>query len=163
VEDSGLPALLRDTQVLSIWEGTTNVLALEVYRAVLRADALPPALEDVRARARAAMHPRLRPAAAAAERAAGRIEAWWAGASARGAAAHEAGARRFALSLGRTFALALLLEHADWSLAHERDARAAEAALRFAAHGVDVLGDADPDPAAQARLALGLAGDAQGD
>ena len=29
VEDTGLPALLRDTQVLPIWEGTTNVLALD--------------------------------------------------------------------------------------------------------------------------------------
>src|SRR5688572_31711663 len=28
VEDTGLPVLLRDAQVLPIWEGTTNVLAL---------------------------------------------------------------------------------------------------------------------------------------
>lgn len=35
VEDTGLPALLRDTQVLPIWEGTTNVLALD---ALLRSD-----------------------------------------------------------------------------------------------------------------------------
>lgn len=32
VEDTGLPKLLRDTQVLPIWEGTTNVLSLEVLR-----------------------------------------------------------------------------------------------------------------------------------
>jgi alkylation response protein AidB-like acyl-CoA dehydrogenase len=30
VEDTGIPRLLRDAQVLPIWEGTTNVLALEV-------------------------------------------------------------------------------------------------------------------------------------
>ncbi len=29
VEDTGLPQLLRDTQVLPIWEGTTNVLSLD--------------------------------------------------------------------------------------------------------------------------------------
>ncbi len=29
VEDTGLPLLLRDAQVLPIWEGTTNVLALD--------------------------------------------------------------------------------------------------------------------------------------
>jgi alkylation response protein AidB-like acyl-CoA dehydrogenase len=34
VEDTGLPRLLRDAQVLPIWEGTTNVLALDVIRAV---------------------------------------------------------------------------------------------------------------------------------
>ena len=33
VEDTGLPRLLRDAQVLSIWEGTTNVLALDLLRA----------------------------------------------------------------------------------------------------------------------------------
>lgn len=34
VEDTGLPALLRDAQVLSIWEGTTNVLSLDLLRAM---------------------------------------------------------------------------------------------------------------------------------
>jgi len=33
LEDSGIPAMLRDTQVLSIWEGTTNVLSLDMLRA----------------------------------------------------------------------------------------------------------------------------------
>ncbi|HQR23690.1 MAG TPA: acyl-CoA dehydrogenase family protein, partial [Steroidobacteraceae bacterium] len=35
VEDTGLPLLLRDTHVLPIWEGTTNVLSLD---ALLRSD-----------------------------------------------------------------------------------------------------------------------------
>jgi len=34
IEDTGLPVLLRDVQVLSIWEGTTNVLALDLLRAL---------------------------------------------------------------------------------------------------------------------------------
>ncbi len=34
VEDTGLPALLRDAQVLPIWEGTTNVLSLDLLRAL---------------------------------------------------------------------------------------------------------------------------------
>jgi putative acyl-CoA dehydrogenase len=33
VEDTGIPKLLRDAQVFSIWEGTTNVLALDLVRA----------------------------------------------------------------------------------------------------------------------------------
>jgi putative acyl-CoA dehydrogenase len=32
IEDTGLPRLLRDAQVFSIWEGTTNVLSLDVLR-----------------------------------------------------------------------------------------------------------------------------------
>lgn len=38
VESSGLPGILRDAQVLPIWEGTTNVLSLDLLRA-LGADA----------------------------------------------------------------------------------------------------------------------------
>jgi alkylation response protein AidB-like acyl-CoA dehydrogenase len=34
VEDTGIPRLLRDAQVLPIWEGTTSVLALDVLRVV---------------------------------------------------------------------------------------------------------------------------------
>jgi acyl-CoA dehydrogenase len=34
VEDTGLPVLLRDSQVLPIWEGTTNVLSLDALRAL---------------------------------------------------------------------------------------------------------------------------------
>jgi len=34
LEDSGIPAMLRDAQVLSIWEGTTNVLSLDMLRAM---------------------------------------------------------------------------------------------------------------------------------
>lgn len=37
IETTGLPSILRDAQVLPIWEGTTNVLALDVLR-VLRHD-----------------------------------------------------------------------------------------------------------------------------
>lgn len=33
IEDSGLPRMLRDAQTLPIWEGTTNVLSLDLLRA----------------------------------------------------------------------------------------------------------------------------------
>ncbi|MFV8258754.1 acyl-CoA dehydrogenase family protein [Bdellovibrio bacteriovorus] len=36
VEDTGIPRLLRDAQVFSIWEGTTNVLSLDMLRAFER-------------------------------------------------------------------------------------------------------------------------------
>lgn len=44
IEDTGIPRLLRDAQVLPIWEGTTNVLALDVLRAVVRDGAGEPLL-----------------------------------------------------------------------------------------------------------------------
>jgi alkylation response protein AidB-like acyl-CoA dehydrogenase len=154
IEDTGLPELLRDGQVYPIWEGTTNVLALEAVRAVVRADALAPALDELRRCARSAQNPALRPPAAAALAAADHLEAWWAGASARGAALHEAGLRRFALTIGRSLALALLVEHAEWALA-QGDGRAAAAARRFARTGVDWLLDDDEPLGATTGLALG--------
>ena len=36
IEDTGLPGFLRDAQVLPIWEGTSNVMALDVLRAMAK-------------------------------------------------------------------------------------------------------------------------------
>ncbi|EQD52686.1 acyl-CoA dehydrogenase domain protein, partial [mine drainage metagenome] len=41
IEDTGLPQLLRDAQVYPIWEGTTNVLALDTLRALGGNDLAP--------------------------------------------------------------------------------------------------------------------------
>jgi hypothetical protein len=81
-------------------------------------------------------------------------EAWIAAASRRGGEHVEAGARRFALTLGRTLALALLVDHAAWALTLERDPRPAAAARRFARSGVDLLGSDDGDPRDAVWLAL---------
>ena len=40
VEDTGLPYLLRDAQVYAIWEGTTNVLALDFLRVCSKENAI---------------------------------------------------------------------------------------------------------------------------
>jgi putative acyl-CoA dehydrogenase len=50
IEDTGLPRLLRDSQVFSIWEGTTNVLSLDVLRAIAKENALTPFFADVERR-----------------------------------------------------------------------------------------------------------------
>ncbi|HEX8908661.1 MAG TPA: acyl-CoA dehydrogenase family protein, partial [Anaeromyxobacteraceae bacterium] len=57
VEDTGLPRLLRDAQVLSIWEGTTNVLALDVLRALAAEGALAALAAEIRRAAAAARDP----------------------------------------------------------------------------------------------------------
>ncbi|CAD5116160.1 DgyrCDS5081 [Dimorphilus gyrociliatus] len=36
IEDTGLPMILRDSQVLPIWEGTTNILSLDVLRCIVK-------------------------------------------------------------------------------------------------------------------------------
>jgi acyl-CoA dehydrogenase len=140
VEDTGLPMLLRDAQVLPIWEGTTNVLSLDTFRALgsggrpfqtLKAE-IDRRLEQVRDGRLAAP---VRIARSALERA----ESWYTRSLAEGNNTLEAGARRFAMTLGRTVELSLLIEHAQWSLDHESDIRSTAAARRFAASGIDLL------------------------
>jgi acyl-CoA dehydrogenase len=149
VEDTGLPALLRDAQVLPIWEGTTNVLSADVLRVVAKEGALPLLLARVAALTEAARDPALAEAGSIALAAARRAAAWISEAG-RDPAAVEAGARRFSLTLGRSFELAALVRHAQWSLDHERDGRARAAALRFAQSGVDLLRAGDDGAAARA-------------
>lgn len=48
MEDSDLPRLLRDCQVTSIWEGTTNVLSMDVWRPIQKEKALPIFVEFVK-------------------------------------------------------------------------------------------------------------------
>jgi len=50
VEDTGLPKLLRDAQVLAIWEGTTNVLSLDMLRAFEKEKGLEAMQADLGAR-----------------------------------------------------------------------------------------------------------------
>lgn len=45
IEDTGIPRLLRDAQVFSIWEGATNVLALDFLRAATKENAYEPILK----------------------------------------------------------------------------------------------------------------------
>jgi hypothetical protein len=141
VEDTGLPALLRDAQVLSIWEGTTNVLALESLRSLVREDAWAPLLEFVRARAAVATEPRADELGQRAVRRAERALDWARSAGGESRPALEAGARRFAISLTSAVALALLVEQAELS-SREGEGRSLFAATRFAARANVDLADA---------------------
>ncbi|MCO5142521.1 MAG: acyl-CoA dehydrogenase family protein [Oligoflexia bacterium] len=50
IEDVGIAKYLRDAQVFSIWEGTTNVLSLDVLRAIEKENALMPFMIDMKKR-----------------------------------------------------------------------------------------------------------------
>lgn len=50
VEDTGLPVILRNAQVLAIWEGTTNVLSLDALRAIKKENAGLAFIQDVKMR-----------------------------------------------------------------------------------------------------------------
>ncbi len=59
IEDTGLPRMLRDAQVLPIWEGTTNVLALDLFRAEMKESSLTLILENLKTRCSGDLHERI--------------------------------------------------------------------------------------------------------
>ncbi|MFI5907751.1 acyl-CoA dehydrogenase family protein [Dactylosporangium sp. NPDC051541] len=115
VEDTGIPRLLRDAQVLPIWEGTTNVLSIDVLRALATGDGAKPLLNRLTMAADAATH-RLPGVAEALAAATGRLAADIATAASDPRDPRvQAGARELALRLGHALTAALLLEHAAWA------------------------------------------------
>ncbi len=144
VEDTGLPRLLADAQVLPIWEGTTNVLSLDTLRALGKGGALEALGAEVERAVAGVTDARLAGPVDAARGAFRRAAAWVAEALPRPDRL-EAGARRFALALGRSLELALLAGHAQWCLDHGHGPRAAAAARRFALEGVERFFDAPLD------------------
>jgi acyl-CoA dehydrogenase len=141
VEDTGLPTLLRDAQVLPIWEGTTNVLALD---ALLRGE-LTAALPAVQARigecVQDVQEERLAAAGAKSVAAIEHVVRW---VRERGDAVQvQSNARRVAMTIGRALELAFLVEHARWELDATGGRSTVAAAVRFAAAPVDLLAEVD--------------------
>lgn len=131
VEDTTVPRLLRDAQVLPIWEGTTNVLSLDVLRAMAREHALEPFLADINARLTGCHHSALSRPVQATTAAVNAIARYAADMSRASPLATQLGARGFALSLYRTYAAALLCEAAQWELTHQPSSRLRVAAQRW--------------------------------
>ena len=115
MEDTGIPILLRQAQTLSIWEGTTNVLALDAVRAIEREGAYQPFAQEIRQRiAGINTHPLV----GAVDKVGAAIDALDAyvakGRHFPGEIA-QAEARQFAYALSRTYIASLLLDHAQWA------------------------------------------------
>ncbi|MDL1948489.1 acyl-CoA dehydrogenase [Acidobacteria bacterium ACD] len=141
VEDTGLPQLLRDAQVLPIWEGTTNVLSLDLLRALAKERAFDVLAAEVGRRTEAAPDEAARRAGEMARDAVAGAGAWLSAASTAGGAALEAGARRFAMTLGLALEVALLVEHGAFTLSRSGDDAPLRAASRLCRMGIDLVAD----------------------
>jgi alkylation response protein AidB-like acyl-CoA dehydrogenase len=132
IENTGIPQLLRDAQVFPIWEGTTNVLALDVLRALGAdgIDALSQAAGALLVEAGGDRHGIAAALQSARE---------WHAANLRSRDALEAGARGLALTLARSFAAALLARHAAWAARGSSGSQAQSALAIFASHGLSRL------------------------
>jgi alkylation response protein AidB-like acyl-CoA dehydrogenase len=106
IEETGVPRLLRDAQVLPIWEGTTNVLSLDVLRALARDEGATELLERINKAAQLAVGPAAGLLAETVTEVRERIGV---------ATKQPARARELALRLGCALTGALLVEHAAWA------------------------------------------------
>jgi len=131
IEDTGLPQLLRNAQVLPIWEGTTNVLSLDVLRAIEREQALAPFLANLDRTLAAANAPALDDARARVRAARDRIAAFAVRLAGQEREQQEAAARAFAFAIARTHAAACLITQADWAVRTGRELTAVVAAQRW--------------------------------
>jgi alkylation response protein AidB-like acyl-CoA dehydrogenase len=151
VEDTGIPRLLRDAQVLSIWEGTTNVLSLDTLRAVERTGALSAWTADARRRLNAVQTDALRSSAERAGTAVQRVEEYAALANSSDKEFQQAGARAFSYAIARTEAAALLIEHASAS----GDGQSIIAAQRWSARDLTLLKEPDAHHRQRSALLIG--------
>lgn len=136
VEDTGIPTLLRNAYALPLWEGTTNIMALTTLHKLQR-DGRVDALRAELARCRDAVEsPALEHAVETAQEAFRNALSWLADALKESPDAVEAGARRFALTLGHALELALLARHAQWAVSTE-GSRATAVVEHLAAQGID--------------------------
>lgn len=131
IEDTGLPQLLRDAQVYAIWEGTTNVLSLDMLRA-LGSTGLAPIRTAV-----GELLPGHSPEREAILATVDSTEALL-GDVVGDRASLEASARGIAFTLARCMAATLLARATGWGDAGG-DPRAAAACRRFMARGLDRL------------------------
>ena len=148
-EDSGIPAYVRNTHVLPIWEGTTNVLSLDFLRAVARSGALDAMEADVRRTLEGLEDDGPFDAATAANQVVKAFSEL--AADARVALEEEAAqswARRISLGLATTYACARLLAQGEWA------ARKGNALTIAAAMGLLQRGLVPPRPLLDVGLAM---------
>ena len=156
IEDTGLPRLLRDAQVLSIWEGTTNVLSLDVWRAIdADAGVIDELCAHVNRQLDAAQSEDLADAASRVRGAARELVQISRRLADGAPADREAAARRFAFAIARVTAGALLIAHAHRSRSLPVAAHLADDALRWSGRElIPALDTGDAHHAASKRLGL---------
>lgn len=139
IEDTGLPQLLRNAQVLSIWEGTTNILSLDVLRAIEKENAATAFFEDVAQRLDVITHPKLQLAKNNTVEAVQKIQSYMKSMAQMNPEEQQIGARHFAFSLTQTYIASLLLEYAEWALQKNKDPLALISATRWCAKNLTNL------------------------
>lgn len=138
IEDTGLPQLLRDVQVLSIWEGTTNILSLDALRAIHKEQAAQAFILDMEQRIQHIKHPELIQAKNQMQMALGKLQNYINTLLALSEEEQQIRARQSAFALTQTYAASLLLEFAQWSAQKEANLQPIIIAKRWCEHHLDI-------------------------
>ncbi len=139
IEETGIPRLLREAQVLSIWEGTTNVLSLDVLRAMGRNDGLKAYSKSVKHRLEYVIDRRLIKDVVKVEKALHEIIRFSQKAVTEDVEFAQAMARGFAFSLARVYIASLLLEYAQMMAKDYADLRPSIVAKRWCQQNLTFL------------------------
>lgn len=131
IEDTGLPQLLRNTQVLSIWEGTTNILSLDAMRAIRKENAAEALFNDIQTRLHSISNHQLMPAKIKTQDAIQQLQHYMNSMMHLNEEEQQHGARRLAFVLTETYIASLLLEYAEWSIQKHKDVQAVTTATRW--------------------------------
>ncbi|WP_454781830.1 acyl-CoA dehydrogenase family protein [Legionella sp. WA2022007384] len=131
IEDTGLPQLLRNAQVLSIWEGTTNILSLDALRAIHKENAAIFFLEDIQKRLSQINNKELIKSQIKTKHAIQKLKNHVQSMSQMNEEEQQAGARQLAFALAQAYAASLLLEHAQWTLKNNKDTLPVITAIRW--------------------------------
>src|SRR6185369_10084368 len=122
-----------------IWEGTTNVLSLDTLRALPAAGGMEVVQREARSLLQGVRETSLIRISALIEQALEEAAQWAVQAQQAGEPELAAGARRFALTVGRSLELALLARQAQWALDNRRGGQALAAARRFCAAPLNLI------------------------
>ncbi len=126
-EDTGLPRLLRDAQTLAIWEGTTNILSLDMLRAFEKEKGFEAIQKDLLTRLQSLKNSEAKNTLL---KAATELSQEFEAAMKLGAEAVNGNARGFAMTLTRIYIGSLLWEFAE-KTGEGKDLLAAEQWLRY--------------------------------
>ncbi len=130
IEDSGIPKYYRDAMALVIWEGTTNVLSLDVLRAIQKENSFFPYIDDIKKRLSSITLDSLSDLKTKVSLSLANIEEYLPMAISEGVDFIQAAARNFSYSLAQTYIASLMLEFVEYS--HScNDPRALIAANRW--------------------------------
>ena len=130
MEDTGIPKILRDAQVLTIWEGTTNVLSLDMLRALEKDQVFEPlmlfiskSIQNIDPQfetQKRKLHDRLLV-----------LKSFMIDLTTKEREYSEASARMLSFSLAEVIISLLLLEHGIWEKNNKNTEKALQIALRW--------------------------------